>query len=412
MIMKNLIILVTSLTLLSSAQAQKDWPRWRGPSLNDHSPDTGLLKKWPKKGPKQVWLYQNAGVGYSGPAISDNKLFTMGEREGEIYLIALSTENGKEIWSKKFGKGFKNNWGNGPRGTPTIDEDRVYVLGPNGEVACLKAKDGSSVWSVDLVDQFGGKVPFWGYSESVLIDGKKVVCTPGGKRGAIVALDKLTGKKLWQSETLRDNAQYSSIIPITHEGKSQYVQLFMKTLAGLDAENGKLLWKTDWNGRTAVVPTPIYKDSKIYISSGYGVGCKMIRLEKGGKVEEDYSNDTIINHHGGVILIGDHLYGHSDRGGWKCQNFATGEELWRSKDLGKGAIHFADGMLYCLGESDGTIALVKASPKGWLESSRFKLSPQTQLRKPSGKIWTHPVVIGGQLYLRDQEIIYCYNVKS
>jgi len=138
----------------------------------------------------------------------------------------------------------------------------------------------------------------------------------------------------------------------------------------------------------------------------------MIRLEKGGKAEEEYSNDTIINHHGGVILIEDHLYGHSDRGGWKCQNFATGEELWRSKDLGKGAIHFADGMLYCLGESDGTIALVKASPKGWLESSRFKLSPQTQLRKPSGKIWTHPVVIGGQLYLRDQEIIYCYNVKS
>ena len=164
--------------------------------------------------------------------------------------------------------------------------------------------------------------------------------------------------------------------------------------------------------QTYVDGNNLTKDSKIYISSGYGVGCKMIRLEKGGKAEEEYSNDTIINHHGGVILIGDHLYGHSDRGGWKCQNFATGEELWRSKDLGKGAIHYADGMLYCLGESDGTIALVKASPKGWLESSRFKLSPQTQLRKPSGKIWTHPVVIGGQLYLRDQEIIYCYNVKS
>ena len=287
--MKNLIIIVISLTTLSFAQAQTDWPRWRGPSLNDHSPDTGLLKKWPKEGPEQVWLYKNAGVGYSGPAISDNKLFTMGERKGEIYLIAISTENGKEIWSKRIGKGFKNNWGNGPRGTPTIDEDRAYVLGPNGEVACLKTKDGSSVWSVDLVDQFGGKVPFWGYSESVLIDGKKVLCTPGGKGGAIVALDKLTGKKLWQSENLNDSAQYSSIIPITHEGKSQYVQLFMKTLAGIDANNGQLLWRTDWNGRTAVIPTPIYKDGRIYISSGYGVGCKMIRLGKGGKVEEAVS---------------------------------------------------------------------------------------------------------------------------
>ena len=391
--------------------AQDEWPRWRGADLSDHSPVQGLLKKWPQDGPEQVWLYKDAGIGYSGPAISSGKFITMGERDGETYLIAINTKDGKELWSTKFAKGFKNNWGNGPRGTPTIDGDKVYALAPKGEVVCMNIEDGSVNWKSDLVD-FGGKAPYWGFSESVLVDKDKVVLTPGGGKGAIVALNKETGKLIWQSKEIKDGAQYSSIIPIKHNGSDQYVQLFMKSLVGVSASDGKLLWKTDWNGRTAVIPTPIYKDGKIYISSGYNVGCKLIELSPDNKVSEVYNNDTIINHHGGVILIGDHLYGHSDRGGWKCQNFATGEEVWRSKDLGKGAIHYADGMLYCLGESDGTVTLVKADTKGWEETGRFKLSPQTKLRKPSGKIWTHPVVIGGNLYLRDQEIIYCYRVKA
>ena len=410
--MKYLINFVLTCVLTSFSVAQEDWPRWRGPDLSDHSPDKGLLKKWPKDGPKQVWLYKDAGIGYSGPAISNGKFITMGERNGAIHVIAIDTKNGKEIWNTKFAKGFKNNWGNGPRGTPTIDGDKVYALAPKGELICLNIKNGSKVWNADLVKNFGGKAPYWGFSESVLVHGNNVVVTPGGAKGAIVALDKITGKQIWQSKEIKDGAQYSSIIPIKHNGDDQYVQLFMKSLVGVSASDGSLLWKTDWNGRTAVIPTPIYKNGKIYISSGYNVGCKLINLSQDNKVSEVYNNDTIINHHGGVILIGEHLYGHSDRGGWKCQNFETGEEIWRSKELGKGAIHYADGMLYCLGESDGTVTLVKANTKGWEETGRFKLSPQTKLRKPSGKIWTHPVVIGGNLYLRDQEIVYCYKVKA
>ena len=410
--MKYLINFVLTCILTSFAVAQEDWPRWRGPDLSDHSPDKGLLKKWPKDGPKQVWLYKDAGIGYSGPAISNGKFITMGERNGAIHVIAIDTKNGKEIWNTKFAKGFKNNWGNGPRGTPTIDGDKVYALAPKGELICLNIKNGSKVWNADLVKNFGGKAPYWGFSESVLVHGNNVVVTPGGGKGAIVALDKITGKQIWQSKEIKDGAQYSSIIPIKHNGDDQYVQLFMKSLVGVSASDGSLLWKTDWNGRTAVIPTPIYKNGNIYISSGYNVGCKLINLSQDNKVSEVYNNDTIINHHGGVILIGEHLYGHSDRGGWKCQNFETGEEIWRSKELGKGAIHYADGMLYCLGESDGTVTLVKANTKGWEETGRFKLSPQTKLRKPSGKIWTHPVVIGGNLYLRDQEIVYCYKVKA
>jgi len=410
--MKYLINFALTCLLTSFTVAQEDWPRWRGPDLSDHSPDKGLLKKWPDEGPKQVWLFKDAGIGYSGPAISNGRFITMGERDGEIHVIAIDTKNGKEVWNTKFAKGFKNNWGNGPRGTPTIDGDKVYALAPKGELICLNIKDGSKVWNTDLVKNFGGKAPYWGFSESVLVHGNNVVFTPGGDKGAIVALNKLTGKRIWQSKEIKDGAQYSSIIPIKHNGDDQYVQLFMKSLVGVSASNGKLLWKTDWNGRTAVIPTPIYKNGKIYISSGYNVGCKLINLSQNNKVSEVYNNDTIINHHGGVILIGEHLYGHSDRGGWKCQNFETGEEIWRSKELGKGAIHYADGMLYCLGESDGTVTLVKANTKGWEETGRFKLNPQTKLRKPSGKIWTHPVVIGGNLYLRDQEIVYCYKVKA
>ena len=410
--MKYLINFVLTCVLTSFAVAQEDWPRWRGADLSDHSPDKGLLKKWPKDGPKQVWLYKDAGIGYSGPAISNGKFITMGERNGAIHVIAIDTKNGKEIWNTKFAKGFKNNWGNGPRGTPTIDGDKVYALAPKGELICLNIKNGSKLWNADLVKNFGGKAPYWGFSESVLVHGNNVVVTPGGAKGAIVALDKITGKQIWQSKEIKDGAQYSSIIPIKHNGDDQYVQLFMKSLVGVSASDGSLLWKTDWNGRTAVIPTPIYKNGNIYISSGYNVGCKLINLSQDNKVSEVYNNDTIINHHGGVILIGEHLYGHSDRGGWKCQNFETGEEIWRSKELGKGAIHYADGMLYCLGESDGTVTLVKANTKGWEETGRFKLSPQTKLRKPSGKIWTHPVVIGGNLYLRDQEIVYCYKVKA
>jgi outer membrane protein assembly factor BamB len=389
-----------------------EWPRWRGTDISDHSPDKGLLKQWPAGGPQQLWVFRDAGLGYSGPAISGGRLFTMGARDATIFLIALDALTGKEIWSKQIGVYYKNNWGNGPRGTPTVDGDRVYALGARGKLVCAKTDDGSIIWEADLVKDLGGKVPGWGYCESPLIDGDQVICTPGGGKGAIAALDKMTGKKIWQSGKVKDGAQYSSVIPIEHGGKRQYVQLFQKTLAGVSATTGDLVWRSDWSGRTAVIPTPIYRDDQVYIASGYGVGCKSVKLGAAGKAEEVYRNEVMVNHHGGVILVGDHLYGHSDKGGWKCQEFATGKEIWSSNKLGKGAIHYADGMFYCLSEKDGTVALVEASPQGWQEKSRFTLDPQTKLRKPAGKIWTHPVVIGGRLYLRDQELIHCYNVRG
>jgi outer membrane protein assembly factor BamB len=396
----------------SGGAGPAEWPRWRGPDISDHSPDKGLLKEWPAGGPQQLWVFKDAGLGYSGPAISNGKLFTMGARDATIFLIAIDCTTGKEIWSQEIGVYLRNNWGDGPRGTPTVDGERVYALGARGKLVCAKTDDGSIIWETDLVKDLGGKVPGWGYCESPLIDGNQLICTPGGGKGAIAALDKMTGKTIWQSGEVKDGAQYSSVIPIEHGGKRQYVQLFQKTLAGVSAETGDLVWRSGWTGRTAVIPTPIYRDNQVYIASGYGIGCKAVKLGASGKAEDAYKNEVMVNHHGGVILVGDHLYGHSDKGGWKCQEFATGKEIWSSNKLGKGAIHYADGMFYCLSEKDGTVALVEASTEGWKEKSRFTLSPQTKLRKPAGKIWTHPVVIGGRLYLRDQELIHCYNVRG
>ncbi len=388
------------------------WPRWRGPRLDDHSPDTGLLKSWPAGGPGRLWLYEDAGKGYSGPAIAGGKLFTMGARDAIVYLIALDAATGEELWATELAALVRNNWGDGPRGTPTVDGDRVYALTGKGTLACVEVAGGKKVWDVNLEKDFGGAVPGWGFCESVLVDGDQVVCTPGGRGGAIVALDKTNGRETWRSKGLTDGAQYSSLVPIEHGGRRQYVQLFMKTLAGVSADDGELLWRSGWGGSTAVIPTPIYRDGHVYITSGYGVGCKLVKLGARGEPEEVYRNDVMVNHHGGVVLVGDHLYGHSDKGGWKCQEFMSGKEVWSSNKLGKGAVHYADGMLYCLGESDGTVALVEASPDGWNEKGRFKLDPQSEIRADAGRIWTHPVVVGGRLYLRDQDLVYCYNVRG
>jgi outer membrane protein assembly factor BamB len=387
-----------------------DWPQWRGPNRDDVSKETGLLKSWPTGGPKRIWIYENAGNGYSGPAIVAGKLFTVGTRSGSEVLIALDANTGKELWVATLGSIYDNNWGGGPRGTPTVDGDKVYALSGKGNLVCARARDGKVVWQQSLTD-LGGKVPRWGYTESVLVDGAHVICTPGGSKGAVAALDKNTGKVVWQSAGFTDGAQYSSTMPATINGTPQYVQLTMQSIVGIAAKDGKPLWKAPWPGRTAVIPTPIVRDNFVYVTSGYGVGCKQISIGPNNDVETVYENKVMKNHHGGVILVGEYLYGHGDPG-WVCQNFKTGEEVWSHRGFGKGAVGYADGMLYCLEEGSGTVALIEASSAGWKEHGRFKLDPQTKIRSPQGRIWTHPVISNGKLYLRDQDLIYCYDVKN
>ena len=390
-----------------------DWPQWRGPNRDDHSPDKGLLKKWPEGGPKRLWLFEGAGLGYAGYSIVGNQLFTLGLRSEQEFLIAVAVTKGTELWSTPFGAKLQNDWGDGPRGTPTVDNGLVYAISGKGTLACIQAKDGKLVWQKSLVDDLGGKIPGWGYTESPLISGNNVICTPGGSKGTMAALDKKTGATIWQTTDLTDAAHYSSAIPFTFGGKPQIVQLVEKKFFGVDSATGKVMWKSEFPfGRTAVIPTAIAVDDMVYVTAGYGAGCKAVKLDSDGSATTVYENKVMKNHHGGVVLVGDLLYGYSDGPGWIAQNLKTGEEVWASKALGKGAVHFADGMLYCLDEGSGTVVLAEASPKGWAEHGRFKLDPQTKQRKPQGHIWTHPVVVNGKLFLRDQELLFCFDVKS
>lgn len=389
-----------------------DWPQWRGPNRDDVTKETGLLKSWPEGGPKQLWVFKDAGLGYSGYSIVGGRLFTMGIRNGGEELIAVDIKDGKALWSAKVGAILKNGWGDGPRGTPSVDGGFVYALGGQGTLICASVADGSIAWQKTM-QEFGGKTPGWGYTESVLVDGDRVLCTPGGAQGAIVALDKKTGRTLWQSAEFTDGAQYSSIVAADLNGGRQYIQLTMKSVVGINATDGKVLWKVGFPGKTAVIPTPIVHGNQVYVTAGYGVGCLSFKVGPGNAIEKLYENKVMKNHHGGVILIDGHLYGHSDGVGWTCQNLATGEEVWSEKAaLGKGAVAYADGRLYCLAENNGTLALAEASAKGWKEHGRFKLEPQTTQRNPQGRIWTHPVIVEGKLYLRDQELLHCYDVKA
>jgi outer membrane protein assembly factor BamB len=407
----SLSALLVLATLLSASlrAAAFDWPQWRGPDRSGVSRETGLLKSWPAGGPKRVWLFENAGHGYSGPAIVDGKLYTLGTRGRSEILLVLDAATGKELWATNLGGILDDDRGDGPRGTPTVDGDRVYALTGPGILACVSATDGKVLWQVTM-RSLGGSVPNWGYSESVLVDGNRVLCTPGGSRGTVAALDKMTGKLLWQTKGFTDAAHYSSIVPAQINGTPQYVQRTERSIVGIAVNDGKLLWEADFQGRTAVAPTPIVRGNEVYVTAGYGAGCKLVRIVPGREPATIYENKVMKNHHGGVILVGDYVYGHADSG-WVCQDFKTGAEVWNQRALGKGAVGYADGMLYCLDERSGTVALVDASPAGWKEHGRFTPEPQSRIRS-EGAIWTHPVVSNGKLYLRDQEMIYCYDVKA
>lgn len=405
----------TSLLLFYAAASfgiAADWPTFRGSDRTDVSTETGLLKTWPAEGPRRVWLNQDAGLGYSGFAVVGDTLYTLGARDAVEYVIAMDVATGKEKWSAEAGALLTNGWGDGPRSTPTVDGGKVYALSGKGILVCLDASDGRELWRVSMTD-LGGKVPGWGYCESPLVVSDLVVVTPGGAQGALAAFDKNTGVKVWQSEGWTDGAQYASAIAVEHNGGRQIIQLTLQSIAGVSAANGEVLWRTEFPGKTAVIPTPIFSMGQVFVTAGYGVGCKSAKIGPGNVVEELYSNTDMENHHGGVILYQGYLYGHSGKGGWTCMDFKTGAVKWQEKQaLGKGAIHCADGMFYCLEEKSGTVVLLEASPEAWKEKARFTLSPQTAQRNPKGMIWTHPVVSGGRLFLRDQELLFCFDVSG
>ncbi|MCX6360006.1 MAG: PQQ-binding-like beta-propeller repeat protein [Armatimonadetes bacterium] len=390
-----------------------DWPQWRGKSRDGISAETGLLKQWPAGGPALVWTATGIGEGYSGPAVVGAKVYTMGDVAGSSCLLALNAANGKIHWTAKMGQPGGGGGYAGTRCTPTVDGGMVYGINQHGDVVCVKAATGAEAWRRQM-SEFGGKMMSdWGYSESPLVDGDKLVCTPGGPGGTVAALNKTTGATVWQSKGLTDSAAYSSLITVTIGGVKQYIVLTDRSLAGIAPADGSVLWRADRPGRVAVIPTPVYKDGMFFVTSGYGVGCNMIKVTNSGgafSAQQVYANTAMADHHGGVVLIGDNVYGHSDSSGWVCMELATGKVVWseRANAPGKGSIAAADGMLIVRQEGGpGTIGLLKATPAGYQEVSRFD-----QPSRSSKNSWPHPVIANGKLYIRDQDVMLCYDIKG
>jgi outer membrane protein assembly factor BamB len=415
---RKLAVFAVSLVALPLSALANDWPQWRGPDRTDVSKETGLLKSWPEKGPHLLWTYKEAGVGYSGPAIVGDRLYTMGADEKADTVYALDARTGKRLWTTDIAPRIKLNRGDGPRGTPTVDGDRLYALGSQGELVCLDLATGKKRWAVNLVKDLGGGRPNWGFSESPLVDGDKVICTPGGSKGTLAALDKKTGKVSWRSD-VGYPAHYSSAIVAAVGGVRQYIQLTTNGVFGVSAANGKLLWESKLGGcGTAAIPTPIFHDGYVFVTSGYTDSKDgQIKLTAtNGKVTatEVYSGRTLVNKHGGVVLLDGVLYGNSEAvGPWVAMEFLTGKKLgWSGRNLPPGSITYADGRLYLYDEQDGTVVLLEPDPKEWKETGRFTIPEKTKERPASSKIWTHPVVANGRLYLRDHEFIFCYDIRA
>ena len=420
-------LLSASLFVLTLGFAQAaDWPQWRGPNRDGKSAETGLLKGFPEGGPKLLWSVTEAdavGTGYGTPAVVKGRLYVLGaegaKQASPESCVCLDAATGKPVWKMPLATskgGYLDMWGGGPRSTPTVDGDRVYVLGSTGDLLALEAASGKIVWRKNLVKDFGGVIPKWGYAESPLIDGDRVVVSPAKDTG-MVALNKATGETVWACKELNDAPGYSSVVVATVGGVRQYVQQTDQHAVGVEAATGKLLWKVGEIARkTAVIPTPVLVGGKsVFFTSSYDAGAELVTIGDDGKsAKVAFTVLGITNHHGGVIELGGKLYGHSDAKKWFCYDPATGgsDFLWTSSKLDKGSITYADGQFYCYGEGKGTLVTVKATPAGWDETGRFSIPEVSTLRPRQGKVWAHPVIADGRLYLRDYEKLFVYDIAG
>ena len=399
----TLLLLVHQAFGQAAAQSAGNWPQWRGPNRDGISKETGLLKQWPADGPPLVWKATGAGNGYSSFSISNGKLYTMGLRGDREFVIAFDIATGKEAWATPNGSAFQNDRGNGPRGTPTVDGDRVYALGGNGDLSALDARTGKVVWSKNVLREFGGSNITWGISESPLVLGNKVFVNAGGPGASMVALNKADGSVIWKSQS--DEPGYSSAIPVDINGLTEVVFFTAQRAVGLDSRDGRLLWEyAKPSNDTANVATPIARANRIFISSDYGTGGGVVEIKPDNKAREVYFTKEMRNHHSSSVLVGDYLYGFSSSI-LTAMKFDTGEIAWRDRSVGKGSLVYADGNLYCFSEN-GVVGLVEATPTGYKEKGRFRI------QQGSLPTWTHPVVAGGRLYLRDQDTIYAFDVRE
>lgn len=437
MILKSsLIVLAGALQCMDMASRLEanDWPTWRGPNRDGICRESGLLQAWPPSGPKLHWKSTGLGIGYSGPAIVGTTLYITGNIDGHEHVLALDTTTGKQLWSRPFCPVEYVGYSPGTRATPTVDGDRLYALSASGKLVCMNRHTGEILWDTNFISDFGAQVIAsdyaesirdkllpeddpkagvrWGFSESVLLDGEKLLCTPGGPEATLAALDKHSGRPLWTSQ-IDARAGYASMIKANICGVTQYVQFTADGVVGVDARDGTFLWRYDAPAYSKYgginISTPVCSDDCVFAASGYTVGGGLARIEKtadGFTACEVYFTKDMKNHHGGLILLDGYLYGTNDPGILTCLEYSTGKVMWQSRKPGKCSILYADGMLYCRDEN-GAISLVTASP------DKFELTGQFEQPDQSGqKTWPHLVIAGGQMYVRDQDVLLCYDVRA
>ena len=397
---------VLSLSAVVSNRALDDWPQWRGPKRDGVSAEKGLLKDWPARGPALAWQVGGAGDGYSSFAVVGGRFYTLGARGGAEYVMAFDAATGRKVWEVVHGARFGNDRGDGPRATPTVEGDRLYAYGASGDIAALELATGKVIWQKNVVRDFGGSNIQWGLSESPLVLNDRILINAGGRGASIIALNKANGSLLWKSES--DEAGYSSPVLLELAGRQQAIFFTGQRALGIDVRTGNVLWSyAQVANNTANVATPIVRGNRVFLSSDYGTGAALLELTPKGDAlaaRQVYFTREMRNHHASSVLVGDYLYGFSSAI-LTAMRFDTGEVAWRDRSVGKGSVIYADDRLYLYSET-GVVGLAEASATGYREHGRF------QIQSGNLPTWSHPVVSGGKLFIRDQDRIYAYNVSA
>jgi len=404
--LRKITIAVSMVLLICSTVVAVDWPQFRGPTRDGHSPETGLMKKWPEGGPKELWSFESLGKGYASVAVVDGTVYTTGVVDSDGILFAFDLK-GDLKWKVKYGPGWKSA-NPGTRTTPTIDGDRLYLMSGLGRIACHNAKTGEHIWHRDTLEEFSGKNIRWGIAESVLIENEKVICTPGGQDATVVALDKMTGKTIWTTKGLSELSAYCSPIAIDRGPNRIILTMVQQSIVGIDMKTGEVLWKHPNKVSYDIsAVTPAYKNGMMYVTNGYRHGGHMFELSPDGTSStKKWSEKSLDVHHGGVMLIDGNIHGASTRGNWTCIELATGEVKFTDKLVGKGSVIYVDGMLYGYGERGGGVGLIKINPTGYEMVSSFKIT------KGTNEHWGHPVISDGRLYMRHGNALMCYDIKA
>ncbi|MBL8824596.1 MAG: PQQ-like beta-propeller repeat protein [Planctomycetia bacterium] len=404
----TLAAVISLVTVLQAA----DWPQWRGPERTGISQEKNLLQEWSKEGPPLAWKSTGLGTGYSSPTIANGRIYLQTTRDKVEYCIALNEQDGKQIWSTVIGKVGANQGPQypGTRASVTVDTDRLYCLASDGEICCLSATDGSIKWQKHCRKDFEGKPGQWAYSESLLVDDDRVICTPGGESASMVALNKMTGEVIWKSAIPEiGTAEYSSIMAANLSGSRQYVTFLRKGIVGVDAVTGKLVWKYSKTvDMGANILTPIIHENKVF-SSGSRTGGAVVEIVKQGEnvnAKEVYFNNKLSPSIGGAVLVDGHLYGSNSQGVF-CADFSTGEIKWSNRSVGASSVCYADGRVYLRGHTTGEMAIIEPNPQAYTEHGRFKQPERSKIQA-----WPHPVIANGCLYLRDQETLLCFRVAK